>query len=58
LVAAKGWKFPSFARPGETVTLVATKVSALGALHGFEARAHVGGREIASGAMTFAVEFG
>jgi len=57
LVAARGWKFPSVARPGETVTLTATKVSELGALHGFEASARVGEREIASGAMTFAVTF-
>lgn len=57
LVAAKGWKFPSFARPGETVTLTATKVSSLGELHGFEARATVGEREVASGTMTFAVQF-
>jgi 3-hydroxymyristoyl/3-hydroxydecanoyl-(acyl carrier protein) dehydratase len=57
LVAARGWKFPSSARPGETVTLVAKKVSALGELHGFEAVARAGERELASGAMTFAVRF-
>ena len=57
LVAARGWKFPSVALPGETVTLEATKVSALGALHGFSGRARVGERELCSGAMTFAVTF-
>ena len=57
LVAARGWKFPSSALPGETVTMEATQVSALGGLHGFLGRASVGGRELASGAMTFAVTF-
>jgi 3-hydroxyacyl-[acyl-carrier-protein] dehydratase len=57
LVAARGWKFPSRAAAGETVTLEATRVSALGALHGFEGRAHVDGRELASGSLTFAVTF-
>jgi 3-hydroxymyristoyl/3-hydroxydecanoyl-(acyl carrier protein) dehydratase len=58
LVAARGWKFPSWAQPGETVTLVARKVSQLGELHGFEAVARAGERELASGSMTFAVRFG
>ncbi len=57
LVAARGWKFPSRALPGETVTLTATKTSALGALHGFDAAARVGEREIAAGSFTFAVAF-
>jgi 3-hydroxyacyl-[acyl-carrier-protein] dehydratase len=57
LVAARGWKFPSVALPGETVTMTATKTSELGALHGFEGVARVGDREIGSGSMTFAVAF-
>jgi 3-hydroxyacyl-[acyl-carrier-protein] dehydratase len=55
LVAARGWKFPSIAQPGETVTLEARRTSSLGALHGFSAVARVGEREIASGELTFAV---
>ena len=55
LVAARAWKFPSFARPGETLTLTATRTSTLGSLHGFAARAHVGERLVASGDMSFAV---
>lgn len=57
LVAARGWKFPSVALPGDTVTLTATKTSELGALHGFDASARVGDREVASGSFTFAVAF-
>jgi 3-hydroxyacyl-[acyl-carrier-protein] dehydratase len=57
LVSARGWKFPSAAAPGETVTIEARQVSALGTFHGFEAVARVGEREIASGQMTFAVTF-
>lgn len=58
LVAARGWKFPDHARVGDTVTLVAEQTSSLGALHGFRGEARVDDREIASGEMTFAVEFG
>ena len=58
LVAARGFRFPSFARSGETVTLRAEKTSELGDLHGFSGRATVGEREIAAGTMTFAVRFG
>jgi 3-hydroxymyristoyl/3-hydroxydecanoyl-(acyl carrier protein) dehydratase len=57
LVAARGWKFPAIARPGEIVTLTATKRSELGALHGFDGAARVADREIANGSMTFAVVF-
>jgi 3-hydroxyacyl-[acyl-carrier-protein] dehydratase len=57
LVAARGWKFPSTALPGETVSLVATRTAALGALAAFTGVARVGDREIASGEMTFAVRF-
>ncbi len=57
LVAARGWKFPASALPGETVTLEAERVSALGGLHGFTARAHVDGRELGSGSLSFAVAF-
>ncbi|MSP63867.1 MAG: hypothetical protein EXR72_26680 [Myxococcales bacterium] len=57
LVAARGWKFPSTARAGETVTLTARKVSELGGLHGFAGVATVGERVVGEGAMTFAVRF-
>ena len=56
LVAAAGWKFHAGALPGDTVTLTATRVAALGALHRFAASASVGERQIASGSMTFSVE--
>jgi 3-hydroxyacyl-[acyl-carrier-protein] dehydratase len=57
LVAAQGWKFLDFARPGEIARFSARRVSMLGALHRFEAVARVGERELASGTMTFAVRF-
>ena len=57
LVAARGFRFPSFARPGEIVTLRAEKISELGGLHAFRGDAAVGEREIASGTMSFAIEF-
>lgn len=49
LSAIRGMKFPSSARPGETITLHARKLTTVGALWQFEARADVEGRVVAEG---------
>lgn len=56
LVAATQVVFDGRARAGETLTLVATRTAALGALVRFDGEARVGERVIARGQMTFAVE--
>jgi 3-hydroxyacyl-[acyl-carrier-protein] dehydratase len=56
LVAAAGFQFSGRPQAGETLSLRATKIAELGALHRFEGEATVDGRPIARGQMTFAVE--
>lgn len=56
LVAAAGFAFDGRARAGETLTLVARRTAALGALVRFSVEARVAERVIARGQLTFAVE--
>jgi len=55
LVAARGWKFPGWARPGETVTLSAERTGSWANLYAFFGTARVGEREIAAGELRFAL---
>jgi 3-hydroxyacyl-[acyl-carrier-protein] dehydratase len=56
LVAATAFEFHGRAQAGETLTLVAVRTHALGALHRFTGEATVDGRLVAKGQMTFALE--
>jgi 3-hydroxyacyl-[acyl-carrier-protein] dehydratase len=49
LSAIRGMKFPRPARPGESITLSAKKLTAVGALWQFEVVAQVAGKTVAEG---------
>ncbi len=56
LVQIAAVDFGERARAGDTIALTATEIARLGALHRFAAEATVGGKLIARGELTFAVQ--